>query len=98
MRRLGLGEINLVEGLNGKQHNGKISRDGKYVYGHADRWAHYRIELNQTITNDQAALLRKTLHAFAPARCVLEALDFRAAALRHNGTAQRDGTFNKGTA
>lgn len=98
VRRLGLGEINLVEGLNGKQHNAKISRDGKYVYGHADRWAHYRIELNQTITNDQAALLRKTLHAFAPARCVLAALDFRAAALRHNGTAQRDGTFNKGTA
>ena len=50
------------------------------------------------ITNDQAALLRKTLAAFAPARCVLASLDYQQAALRHNGQAQRNGQFNRGTA
>ena len=39
-----------------------------------------------------------TLSAFAPARCVLAALDYQHAALRHNGRALRDGKFNRGTA
>ena len=60
--------------------------------------AHYRITLNGALTNDQAALLRHTLQAFAPARCILAALDYRHAAVRHNGLASRDGTFNRGTA
>lgn len=61
-------------------------------------WAHYRVLMNYPITNRQAQLLRGTLKAFAPARCVLEALDFVAVPLLHNGEALRDGTFNKGTA
>lgn len=31
----------------------------------------YRVILKQPITNDQAAMLRQTLAAFAPARCHL---------------------------
>ena len=98
VRRLGFGEITLIEGMGNKTHNGGISRDGRYAHGHSDRWAHYRIILKIPITNDQAALLRKTLKYFAPARCVLAALDYQAVALRHNGQAFRDGRFNRGTA
>ena len=98
VRRLGFGEITLIEGMGNKTHNGEIRRDGQYAHGHSDRWAHYRIILKSPITNDQAALLRRTLKAFAPARCVLAALDYQAAALRHNGLAIRDGRFNRGTA
>ncbi|WP_165009743.1 phage tail protein [Neisseria yangbaofengii] len=98
VRRLGFGEVQIIEGMGGKRHNGEIVRDGRYAYGHSDRWAHYRIIMNNVITNDQAALLRHTLKAFAPARCVLAALDYQASALRHNGRARRDGQFNRGTA
>ena len=97
VRRLGFGEIEITEGMGNKYRNGEIRRDGTYAHGHRDRWAHYRIALAAPITNGQAALLRRTLAAFAPARCVLAALDYRAAALRHNGRALRDGTFNRGT-
>lgn len=98
VRRLGFGEVEIIEGMGNKHHNGEIVRDGRYAYGHSDRWAHYRIIMNNVITNDQAALLRRTLRAFAPARCILAALDYQASALRHNGRALRDGRFNRGTA
>ena len=98
VRRFGFGEVQIIEGMGNKRHNGEITRDGRYVHGHSDRWAHYRIIMANVITNDQAALLRHTLRAFAPARCVLAALDYQAAALRHNGRIIRDGRFNRGTA
>lgn len=98
VRRLGFGEVQIIEGMGNKRHDGEISRSGEYAHGHSDRWAHYRIIMNQAITNDQAALLRQTLAAFAPARCILAALDYSAVALRHNGQARRDGRFNHGTA
>ncbi|UTG72280.1 phage tail protein [Neisseria subflava] len=98
VRRLGFGEVQIIEGMGNKHHNGEITRDGTYSHGHSDRWAHYRIVTNNVITNDQAALLRRTLRAFAPARCILAALDYQASALRHNGRALRDGRFNRGTA
>ena len=98
VRRLGFGEVQIIEGMGNKHHNGEITRDGTYSHGHSDRWAHYRIIMNNVITNNQAALLRHTLRAFAPARCILAALDYQASALRHNGRALRDGRFNRGTA
>lgn len=98
VRRLGFGEVEIIEGMGNKRHNGEITRDGLFAYGHSDRWAHYRIVLSNPITNEQAGLLRRTLRAFAPARCVLAALDYQEVALRHNGRAKRDGSFNRGTA
>lgn len=98
VRRLGFGSVRIIEGLNNKQHNGQILRDGRFYHGAADKWAYYRIILTSPISNDQAALLRKTLAAFAPARCVLASLDYQAAALRHNGQALRNGQYNRGTA
>ena len=92
------GEVEITEGYGNKRHNGEIVRNGRHAYGHSDRWAHYRITMPHAITNDQADLLRHTLNAFAPARCVLAALDYQHAALRHNGRALRDGKFNRGTA
>ena len=98
IRRLGFGEITIIEGLNNQHHNGTITRNGIYSRGYGPHWAHYRIILNNHITNDQAALLRRTLKAFAPARCVLASLDYTQVALRHNGKATRNGVFNRGTA
>ncbi len=98
VRRLGFGEITIIEGLNHKFRDGTTKRDGLYVHGHNSYWAHYRILLNNPITNNQAALLRKTLKAFAPSRCILASLDYTCVPIQHNGEAIRDGSFNKGTA
>ena len=98
VRRLGFGEVQILEGLGNKFHDGTITRDGTYAHGHRDRWAHYRIIMNHPITNDQAFLLRKTLTAFAPVRCVLAVLDYQVDPLLHNGKATRNGQFNRGTA
>ena len=98
IRRLGFGEVTLIEGLNRRTYNGETKYDGVYVYGSPTHWAHYRVIMANAITNDQAALLRKTLRAFAPARCVLESLDYMAAALRYNAKTTYNGNFNYGTA
>ena len=98
MRRLGFGEVRIIEGLNGQTYDGSINYNGSHVYGAGSYWAHYRIIMASVITNDQAALLRKTLAAFAPARCLLAALDYQAVPLRYNGRAAYDGNFNFGAA
>ena len=98
VRRLGFGEVRIIEGLNGQTYDGSINYNGSHVYGAGSYWAHYRIIMNSVITNDQAALLRKTLAAFAPARCLLAALDYQAVPLRYNGRAAYDGNFNFGAA
>ncbi|QIM66322.1 phage tail protein [Mannheimia granulomatis] len=98
IRQLGFGEVEIIEGLFDKRHDGSFVRDGTYFHGDRSKWAHYRVILQKAITNDQADLLRKTLRVFAPARCVLASLDYRTVALRHNGKALRNGQYNRGTA
>lgn len=98
IRQLGFGEVDIIEGLFDKRHDGSFTRDGTYFHGDRSKWTHYRVILQKAITNDQADLLRKTLRVFAPARCVLASLDYRTVALRHNGKALRNGQYNRGTA
>ena len=98
IRRLGLGEVDIIEGLAGRIRDGSISRDGLYVHGDPSAWAKYRVILRQPITNDQATQLRSLLAAYAPARCHLASLEYQAVANRHNGAIRRDGQYNRGSA
>lgn len=98
IRRLGFGEVEIIEGLAGRVRDGSIRRDGLYVHGDASAWAQYRVVLQRPITNDQAHELRKTLDAFAPVRCHLASLEYQAVAHRHNGVIRRDGQYNRGSA
>ncbi|MCD5326917.1 phage tail protein [Chromobacterium piscinae] len=98
IRRLGLGEVTLIEGLAGQQRNGLIRRNGYYVHGDPTSWNQYRVLLSQPITNDQAAQLRRMLALYAPARCQLASLEYQAVANRHNGAIRRNKQFNRGTA
>ncbi|ECL8857178.1 phage tail protein I [Salmonella enterica] len=92
VRNLGFGEIEIIEG--GQDLDVAIASR----YPPETHWALYRIKLTRPVTNDQAGLLRKTLEAFAPARCELASLDFVEAAIRYNDTARYDGTYNHGSA
>ena len=98
IRQLGFGEVEIIEGLFDKRHDGQITRNGVFYHGDRSKWAHYQVILKKIITTDQAIMLREILSEFAPARCVLAHLDYREVNLRHNGTASRNGLYNRGTA
>lgn len=97
IRRLGFGEVEIVEGRRIRRRDGSRSRNGDYVHGQENAWAEYIVKLQQPITRDQADKLRAAIERYAPARSVLAALDYTAVPLRHNGAARRDGQFTRGT-
>lgn len=97
IRRFGFGEVDLIEGTGRLSYDGNRSYNGLFVHGDAAAWAVYRVILKQPITNDQAAMLRQTLAAFAPARCHLASLEYQSVAIRYNNTAIHVGSYNHGS-
>ncbi|MEN2734084.1 phage tail protein I [Escherichia coli] len=97
IRRFGFGEVDLIEGTGRLSYDGNRSYNGLFVHGDAAAWAVYRVILKQPITNDQAAMLRQTLAAFAPARCHLASLEYQSVAIRYINTAIHDGSYNHGS-
>ncbi|MCN8367645.1 phage tail protein I [Escherichia coli] len=97
IRRFGFGEVDLIEVTGRLSYDGNRSYNGLFVHGDAAAWAVYRVILKQPITNDQAAMLRQTLAAFAPARCHLASLEYQSVAIRYNNTAIHDGSYNHGS-
>lgn len=99
IRSLGFGEVDIIERVGGRTHNGTIYRNGVYPHAPlATTWATYMVALQRPITNAQADRLRKLLPSVAPARCHLVALRYAAVANSHNGATRRDGAFNHGSA
>lgn len=96
MMQLGFGEVDLIERLSGQKRDGSIKRNALHFHGSKSKWAHYRIVLKKPITLDQAEMIKKVLRQYAPARCVLESLDYQQAAHRHNGKIKRNGQFTRG--
>ncbi|HJU70398.1 MAG TPA: phage tail protein [Paucimonas sp.] len=96
VRRLGFGEIELIEGLAAKNYDGKSRYMGWQVYGDPTQWARYRVILNQPITRDQADRLRLALPLFAPARCHLAGLHYSEAAHRYNAKTRFNGDYTHG--
>ncbi|MCX8731165.1 phage tail protein [Gilliamella sp. B2969] len=97
IRALGYGDIDIVEGLGIRYRNGQFCRNGIKKHSLSENWACYRIIFHQPITNDIAELLRRAIPEYAPARCKLVSLDYRAAAARHNGMIKnRNGQYNRG--
>ncbi|KMK51949.1 tail fiber protein [[Actinobacillus] muris] len=92
LRKLDFGEIEIDEGLKARtyEHTQVQSIPAN------ERWAHYAIRLNKPITNTQAAHIRKVLRNFAPARCVLAVLDYKAVPILYNNKVRYDGSYNHG--
>ena len=93
LRKLGLGEVEIDEGLKARVYENtnvtSIPVD--------ERWAHYAIKLNEPITNEQARNIRKVLRNFAPARCQLAVLDYKSAPIRYNNKVTYNGAYNHGS-
>lgn len=93
LRRLGFGEIEIDEGLKARSYDHSFVAQIPPEH----RWAYYAIRLARPITNDQAATIRKTLQNFAPARCTLAVLDYKAVPIRYNNKVRYDGNYNHGS-
>ena len=98
IRALGFGEVDIIEGLGVRFRDGSHIRDGRVTHGFgSDNWACYRVIFHEPITNDLAELLKIAIPEYAPERCQLVSLDYRAAAMRHNGKIlYRNGQYNRG--
>ncbi|CAJ4030159.1 phage tail protein I [Burkholderia pseudomallei] len=96
VRRLGFGEIEIQEGRVAKRRDGTARRDGNYVHGRASAWAEYIVTMKQPITRGQGQALMRAIERYAPARSQLVKLDYSAIAIRHNGTAVRNGQYSRG--
>lgn len=98
IRALGFGEVDIVEGQGIRYRDGSSKRNGirNYNFGSGD-WACYRIIFHQPITNEVADLLLRAIPEYAPLRCKLIAIDYRAAVALHNGKIRlRNGQYNRG--
>lgn len=93
LRKLGFGEIEIDEGLKARIYEHSIVSQ----IPQGSRWAYYAVRLAQPVTNDQALNIRRVLRSFAPARCLLAVLDYKAAAIRYNNKARYDGSYNYGS-
>jgi phage tail P2-like protein len=97
IRRLGFGEVDLIEGRLVRCRDGSATYNGDYVHGRSNAWAEYIVKLKQPITRDQAEKLQVVIERYAPARSLLIALDYTAVPIRHNGLATHNGRYNRGT-
>lgn len=98
IRYLGFGEVEIIERLSDAKRNGAIRRDNRFYHGSSKKWNHYFIKFKQPLSINQADLIRETVSYFAPARCILEHLDFKEVAFLHNNKLKRrDGSFTRGT-
>ncbi|KVU44757.1 phage tail protein [Burkholderia ubonensis] len=97
IRRLGFGEVTIVEGRRVRRRDGSVTYNGDYVHGRETAWAEYIVKLSRPITRDQADNLKAVLERYAPQRSMLVSLDYREAPIRYNGFAHRDGQYNRGS-
>lgn len=98
IRRLGLGEVEIIENIGVLNYDGTRTYNGYMVHGADEALAVYRVILNQAITNDMAETLKNILAEFAPVRCHLASLEYQLVPIRYNGVARYDGSYNHGSA
>lgn len=86
----------VIERGNYIRHNGAALRDGTHTRAGSGGWASYRVILTQPVTIDMAQQIKRLLAAVQRNCIVLTAIDYKQAALRHNGAATRNATYTRG--
>lgn len=86
----------ILERYDNWKRDGSSDHDGTRQHGGGLRWAVYKVILKRPITLDQAASIQTTIAQVTRNCCHLVGFDFSQAALRHDGTARRDGSFTRG--
>lgn len=86
----------IIEGNLSQKYNGAFKLDGSRFYGSNSHWAEYSIITSSLTDRAKAQMLKEAAVAAAPARCVLVAVEARTTALRYDGVANYDKTYNYG--
>jgi len=92
----GFGTAAILEQLHRLRCDGTNQCGGIYYCGDPIKWAHYRIQLDKPITNQQASFVRSLIAESDRAASYLEAIDFVKALFTCNGSVVCDGTYNVG--
>jgi P2-related tail formation protein len=95
---IGFGDATIIERSADWRLDGAVSLDGTHHLSSAEGWAEYIMTIARPVTNDQAQMIRNLCAEFAPARCVLTAINFTRASFRLNGKVSLNGTYNLGIA
>ena len=94
----GHGDAILIERSSSIRHDGRVTeRRGLYRRGGDDLWATYSVVLQRAVTIDQAESIKRMLLNVRRNCCHLVELNYTRAAMRHNGAAQRNGSYTRGT-
>lgn len=94
----GHGDAILLERSNSIAHDGRVTaRTGIHRRGGNGHWATYTVILQRPVTIDQAESIKRMLLNVRRNCCHLVELNYTRAALGHNGFAQRNGTYTRGT-
>lgn len=86
----------IIEGNLSQKYNGVFKFDGSRFYGSNSHWAEYSIITSSLTDRAKAQRLKEAAVAAAPARCVLVAVEARTIALKYDGAANYDKTYNYG--
>lgn len=93
---LGQPGATVIERANYIRHNGLYLRDGTHNRQGAGGWPTYRVILTQPVTIDMAQQIKRLLASVQRNCITLTAIDYKQAAVRHNGAAIRDGAYTRG--
>lgn len=93
---IGQPDATIIERGNYIRHNGAALRNGTHTRAGSGGWASYRVILTQPVTIDMAQQIKRLLASVQRNCIVLTAIDYKQAALRHNGAATRNGSYTRG--
>lgn len=93
---IGQPDATVIERGNYIRHNGIALRNATHTRAGAGGWASYRVILTQPVTIDLAMQIKRLLASVQRNCIVLTAIDYKQAALRHNGAATRNASYTRG--
>lgn len=93
---LGQPDAEIMERCDIWQRDGTQFRNGRREHGGSLSWARFKVFLRRPVTIDQARQIRSAIVQVTRNCCHLAELNFNEAAIRHNGTAVRDGQYTRG--
>lgn len=93
---IGQPDATVIERGNYIRHDGSALRDGTHTRAGTGGWASYRVILTQPATIDMAQQIKRLLASVQRNCVVLTAIDYKQAALRHNGAATRNASYTRG--
>lgn len=90
------GDALVVEGNLSQRYDGAIKYDKSRFYGSNSHWAEYSIITSKQTDTVTAQKIREAAQNAAPVRCVLVAIESRAAPPLYDDKIKYDGKFNYG--